>query len=176
MLNDCGYGEQCGECILERSEMVSNIHKSRPCTERSCFCMITFMLSALTMPVLFHFKDVNLIIFLVPVSLSLLHILFVLYCIFKLNSLVYMDDTKIWQKQFGKIVEIQYSNIQDIKLSESAYIRSSTLVTISENKKKISFERGSKSYDSFISFCTNDKNDKVIKRLKKLLERKGLSL
>jgi hypothetical protein len=108
--------------------------------------------------------DPIIIVSILLVFFVLLHIWTVLYCIFKLNSFVYIDDTKIWQKQYGKCVEIQFSDIQYAELT-IGFVQGYSHVVIHSYNKKISFCHTSKTYDAFMERCTNVAMKKRIKNL-----------
>ena len=146
--------------------MVSNIHKSRPGWGRSIsYCIFTLdFIAILMIPlVMRHEEGVPIIVSILLVFFVLLHIWTVLYCIFKLNSFVYIDDTKIWQKQYGKCVEIQFSDIQHIRLT-IGFVQGYYHVVIHSHNKKISFCLFSKTYNAFMERCTNvDIKEKIVK-------------
>lgn len=142
-----------GERIMKRKDM-----KYRPCIGRTIsFSVLTFMLFFITtigiLPNV-EGKEKNIAFFLI-IIFFLIHIIFVLYSLLKLNSPIYLDENKIVQKQFGKIISITYDNITDVKISFSYYIRASYAVKIYDNNKKIMFEITSKVFDEFMKYCSN---------------------
>ena len=147
--------------------MVSNIHKSRPGWGRSIsYCIFTLVfIATLMIPLVVGYEEgVPIIVSILLVFFVLLHIWTVLYCIFKLNSFVYIDDTKIWQKQYGKCVEIQFSDIQYAELT-IGFAQGYYHVVIHSYNKKISFCKPSKTYHAFMERCTNVAIKEKIKKL-----------
>ena len=82
-----------------------------------------------------------------------------------------MDDTKIWQKQYGKLVEIIFHDITDIKLSYAVYIKAPCAINIYEDKKKITFELFTRPFYEFMDRCTNAE---IKSKLKISLKQKGI--
>ena len=158
-----------GEKILK-----SKVMKFRPCNGRSIsFSVLTFMLFFITtLGILPNVEgEDKKIAFLFAIILFLLHVLFVLYSLLKLNSPIYLEEDKIFQKQFGKIISIKYNKINDVKLSFSYYVRASYGIKIYENNKKIMFEITSKVFDEFLKYCSNIE---VKNKIKSLLKAKGI--
>ena len=148
--------------------------KYRPCNGRTIsFSILTFMLFFITTMGIFptvEGKEKNIVFFLI-IILFLFHIIFVLYSLLKLNSPICLDENKIVQKQFGKIISIKYDNITDVKLSESYYARASYAIKIYDNKKRIMFETSSKVFDVFMKYCANVE---VKNKIERLLKEKGI--
>lgn len=148
--------------------------KYRPCIGRTIsFSVLTFMLFFITtigiLPNV-EGKEKNIVFFLI-IIFFLIHIIFVLYSLLKLNSPICLDENKIVQKQFDKIISITYENITDVKLSFSYYIRASYAIKIYENKKRIMFEISSKVFGGFMKHCANVE---VKKKIESLLREKGI--
>ena len=151
--------------------------KYRPCNGRTIsFSILTFMLFFITTMGIFpsaEGKEKNIVFFLI-IILFLFHIIFVLYSLLKLNSPICLDENKIVQKQFGKIISIKYDNITDVKLS---YFRSSAwasyAIKIYDNKKRIMFETSSKVFDVFMKYCANVE---VKNKIEILFKEKGIYL
>ena len=148
--------------------------KYRPCIGRTIsFSSLTFMLFFITtigiLPNV-EGKEKNIAFFLI-IIFFLLHIIFVLYSLLKLNSPICLDENKIVQKQFGKIISIKYDNITDVKLSFSYYVRASYAIKIYDNKKRIMFEISSKVFDGFMKCCANFE---VKNKIERLLKEKGI--
>ena len=152
----------------------SKVMKFRPCNGRSIsFSGLTFMLFFITtigiLPNV-EGEDKN-IDFLFAIIFFVLHVLFVLYSLLKLNSPICLDENKIVQKQFGKIISIEYNKISNAKLSFAYYIRAPYAIKVYENNKRIMFEIGSKCFDEFMKYCTNVE---VKNKIESLLKAKGI--
>lgn len=161
-------------CIGGVRILKNEIMKYRPCNSRAMsFSVLSFMLFVLTIVgILPSVKsEEKIIVFCLITILFLLHLLFVLYVLLKLNSLVYIDQNRIYQKQFGKIISINYDEINNIKLSFSFYIRASYVIKIYEGNKRIMFEITSKAFDEFVKHCSNIE---VKNKIEKLLKEKGI--
>ena len=132
--------------------------KYRPCIGRTLsFSVLTFMLFFITIIGILpnvEGKEKNIAVFLI-IIFFLIHIIFVLYSLLKLNSPICLDENKIVQKQFGKIINIKYDEINDVKLSFAYYVRASYGIKIYNNNKKIMFEITSKVFDKFMKYCSN---------------------
>ena len=136
----------------------NQVKKYRPCIGRTIsLSILSFMLFFLVIGgVLPSVEDEEKnIVFFFIIIFFLLHVLSVLYSLLKLNSLIYIDEDKIFQKQFGKIVDIKYDEITDIKLSFAFYARVSYAIKIYDNNKRIMFEITSKVFDEFMKCCPN---------------------
>ena len=59
------------------------------------------------------------------------------------------------EKQFGKIINIKYDEINNVKLSFSYCVRASYGIKIYDNNKKIMFEITSKVFDEFMKYCSD---------------------
>lgn len=73
----------------------------------------------------------------------------------KLNSFICLDEFKITQKQFGKIMNIKYDEITQVKLSFAFYVRAPYAIKIYANNIRIMFEITSKVFDVFMEHCSN---------------------
>ena len=147
-------------------------YKYRPCIGRSVsFSIMSFMLFFISIVGILPNVEKKIIALVLVVFFFLLNIIFVLYSILKLNSYVYLDNDKIFQKQYGKMIEINYDNITDVKLSFAWYIRSSYAIKIYDKNKKIMFEITSKVFEKFISLCSNTE---VKNKIDKLLKEKNI--
>ena len=110
-----------GGRILKREVM-----KFRPCIGRTIsLCILSFMLFFLTITSILPSVEgeEKKLVFFFSIIFFLLHVLCVLYSLLKLNLPVCLDENKIVQKQFGKIISIKYDNITDVKLSSAFYAR-----------------------------------------------------
>lgn len=146
--------------------------KYRPCNGRTIsFSIWTFMLFFLTTIGIFTIVEGKDIAFYLTIIFFLFHISFVLYSLLKLNSPICLDENKIVQKQFGKIISIKYDNITDVKLSFAYYVRASYAIKIYDNKKRIMFETSSKVFDEFMKYCANVE---VKNKIERLLKEKGI--
>ena len=148
--------------------MKNKIMKYRPCNGRSIsFSILSFMLFFLaTFGILPSVEEKNIALIII-VFLFVLHILFVFYSLFKLNSYISIEEEKMLQKQFGKTIEIMYNDITDVKLSFALYIRASYAVKVYSNNKRIMFEISSKVFDAFMNNCSNiDIKNRIISLLK----------
>ena len=154
--------------------MKNQVKKYRPCNGRTISLSISsFMLFLVTITGIFpsvEVEDKNIVFFFI-IIFFILHILVLLYSLLKLNSPIYLDENKIVQKQFGKIISIKYDNITDVKLSESYYARASYAIKIYDNKKRIMFETSSKVFDVFMKYCANVE---VKNKIERLLKEKGI--
>ena len=148
--------------------------KYRPCIGRTIsFSVLTFMLFFITtigiLPNV-EGKEKNIAFFLI-IIFFLIHIIFILYSLLKLNSPICLDENKIVQTQFGKIISIKYDNITDVKLSFAYYVRASYGIKIYDNNKKIMFEITSKAFNEFMNYCSNIEVKNIIESL---LRKKGI--
>ena len=99
------------------------VNKFCPCKVRSViYCFGSFMLLFTSVAGILPNVEEKKNALLLALCLFIIHILVVLYSIFKLNSYVYFDDEKIYQKQYGKIVEIKYNEIEKFKFSNGGRI------------------------------------------------------
>ena len=132
--------------------------KYRPCIGRTLsFSVLTFMLFFITIIGILpnvEGKEKNIAVFLI-IIFFLIHIIFVLYSLLKLNSPICLDENNIVQKQFGKIISIKYDEINNIKLSFAFYGRAPYAIKIYHNNKRIMFEITSKVFDEFMKCCSN---------------------
>jgi hypothetical protein len=158
-----------GERILKREVL-----KYRPCIGRTIsLSILSFMLFFVTIAGILpsaEGEDKNIVFFFV-IIFFVLHVLLVLYSLLKLNSSIYLDENKIAQKQFGKIIIIKYDKINNVKLSFSYYARASYAIKIYDNNKKIMFEITSKVFDEFMKYCSNVE---VKNKIESLLKEKGI--
>ena len=154
--------------------MKSKVMKFRPCNGRSIsFSVLTFMLFFIsTIGILPNVEgeEKNIVFFFI-IIFFILHVLFVLYSLLKLNSPIYLDEDKIFQKQFGKIINIKYDNITNVKLSFAYYVRASYAIKVYESDKMIMFEITSKVFDEFMKWCSNIE---VKNKIESLLKEKGI--
>ena len=154
--------------------MIRKDMKYRPCIGRTIsFSILTFMLFFISIAGIFPSVEngEKIIAFSFAILFLLLHVLFVLYSLLKLNSPICLEENKIVQKQFGKIISIKYDNISDVKLSFAYYVRASYAIKIYDNKKRIMFEISSKVFDEFMKYCANVE---VKNKIESLLREKGI--
>lgn len=152
--------------------MENEVCKYRPCNVRSVsICVTTFMLFFISLVGILPFVKEKIIALLIAGVFFLLNVLFSLYSLFKLNSFVFLDETKISQKQYGKVVEINYDTINYIKLSFVFYTKAPYLVKLYSKNKTISFEITSAVLDKFMNHCTSFE---IKNRLTFLLKDKGV--
>lgn len=139
--------------MLERKDI-----KYRPCVGRTIsLSILSFMLFFVTTAGILpsvEDEEKNIVFFFI-IIFFLLHVLFVIYSLLKLNSPICLDDNKIFQKQFGKIISIKYDEINNIKLSFAFYGRAPYAIKIYHNNKRIMFEITSKVFDEFMECCSN---------------------
>ena len=88
-----------------------------------------------------------------------------MYFIPKGNSVIYLRNNCIQQKQYRKIVSINLNEVDGIKLSKSFIIRAPVLLIIYSNDKKIFFEGTKKNLEKFYCMCLNDELNKKIKKI-----------
>ena len=93
------------------------------------------------------------------------------YSLLKLNSYIFIEENRVFQKQFGKIIDITYDEITDVKLSFAFYVRAPYAIKIYSNNKKVMFEITSKVFDEFMKRCPNIE---VKKKIESLLKEKGI--
>lgn len=152
----------------------NQVKKYRPCIVRTIsFSILSFMLFFVTIAGILpsvEGKDKNIVFFFI-IIFFILHVLLVLYSLLKLNSSIYLDENKIVQKQFGKIINIKYDKINDVKLSFSYYARAPYAIKVYENNKRIMFEITSKVFDEFMKYCSNVE---VKNKIKSLLKEKEI--
>ena len=156
--------------------MRSKVNKCRPCNGRTLsFSILSFMLFFVAIAGILPNVDTSEknIVFLFIIIFFMLHIIFVFYSLLKLNSLIFFDENKIFQQQFGKIINIKYDEITDVKLSFAFYIRAPYAIIIYENNKRIMFEVTSKAFDEFMKNCSNFD---VKNTIEILLKEKGIYL
>ena len=154
--------------------MKSKVNKYRPCIGRTIsFSSLSFMLFFLTIVGIFpsvEGEEKNIVFFFIIIFFAL-HVLFVLYSLLKLNSPIYLGENKMFQKQFGQIINIEYNKISDAKLSFAYYIRAPYAIMVYENNKRIMFEITSKVFDEFMKYCSNIE---VKNKIESLLKEKGI--
>lgn len=148
--------------------------KYRPCIGRTIsLSILSFMLFFVTIAGILpsvEVEDKNIVFFFI-IIFFILHILVLLYSLLKLNSPIYLDENKIVQKQFGKIINIEYNKISDAKLSFAYYIRAPYAIKVYENNKRIMFEITSKVFDEFMKYCSNIE---VKNKIESSLKEKGI--
>ena len=146
-----------------------SIHSStRPCFARSLsMCSTTFLLAFLAFLVSAEVTSNNFFFITIGIVLLLTNIALSIYCIFKLNSRVYVTDTEISQRQFRREITVKYDDITDVKLTHSPIVKAPPLVTLSNGNTKICFETTSRVYKSFKESC---KNERVNEKLRKVLK------
>lgn len=146
------------------------VNKFCPCKVRSViYCFGSFMLLFTSVAGILPNVEEKKNALLLALCLFIIHILVVLYSIFKLNSYVYFDDEKIYQKQYGKIVEIKYNEIEKFKFSNGGRIYN--LLKIYKKNKKIIFELSDKNLNLFYSKCNNKELNNKIKKVTFQIER-----
>ena len=154
--------------------MRNETKKYRPCNCRAAlFSFLSFMLFFLT--IVFFLatakrEEKHVVFFLICIFL-LIHIIFVLYSLMKLNSFICLDEFKITQKQFGKIMNIKYDEITQVKLSFAFYVRAPYAIKIYANNIRIMFEITSKVFDVFMEHCSNIE---IKEQINSLLKENGI--
>ena len=147
----------------------NQVKKYMPCIGRAIsFSTLSFMLFFVTIGGILpssEGKEKIIVIFFI-IIFFVLHVLFVLYSLLKLNSPIYLVENKMSQKQFGQLINIEYDKISDAKLS-FAYIRAPYAIKVYENDKMMMFEITSKVYDEFMKYCSNIEIKNKIERLLK---------
>ena len=150
--------------------MENQVKKYMPCIGRAIsFSSLSFMLFFLIIVGILpsvEGKDKNIVFFFM-IIFFLVHVLFVLYSLLKLNSPIYLFENKMSQKQFGQLINIEYDKISDAKLSFAYYIRAPYAIKVYENNKMMMFEITSKVYDEFMKYCSNIEVKNKIERLLK---------
>jgi len=158
-----------GERILKRE-----VKKYRPCIGRTIsFSILSFMLFFLIILGILpsvEGEEKNIVFFFI-IIFFVLHVLFVFYSLLKLNSPIYLGENKMFQKQFGQIINIEYNKISNAKLSFAYYIRAPYAIKVYENNKRIMFEITSKVFDEFMKYCSNVE---VKNKIESLLKEKGI--
>ena len=148
----------------------NQVKKYMPCIVRTIsFSILSFMLFFLIIVGILpsvEGKDKNIVFFFM-IIFFLVHVLFVLYSLLKLNSPIYLFENKMSQKQFGQLINIEYDKISDAKLSFAYYIRAPYAIKVYENNKMMMFEITSKVYDEFMKCCSNIEVKNKIERLLK---------
>jgi hypothetical protein len=109
-------------------------------------------------------EDGRMILYSIGTVLLILNIILCIFSIFKWNAFVYIDEGKITQKQFKKVVSISYDEIDRFKISRSYYIRSFPMLNIYKGEEKISLEMGHKAFNHFTEVCSNGQ---LINKIKK---------
>ena len=147
--------------------MKDKIKKYRPCLGRTLgvSILLFFMSFALMLQYIDDIIKYNILLYF-SLLFSLVDCIFIWYSFNKLNSYIYFDDNKMFQKQYGQIIEIRYDDIIDFKLSFAYYIKVPYALKIYDNKNKmIMFEIVGKAYDEFMDRCSNVEIKRKIKRL-----------
>ena len=135
----------------------TTLNTYRPCIGRSIsLCLTTFSLAIFSFIVSSQIKADRIIFIWIGIILSVLHVITVLYSVFKLNSGILVEEDHISQKQFLSAVVIKYDDVTDVRLSHSPLVKSPPLITIHSTNQKISFETTSKVYREFRDRCNND--------------------
>ena len=99
------------------------------------------------------------IIWLLPALLAVLHLIFVVFSIWKWNAYVYLYDDSFAQSQWGKEIVISYDEIQTIQFGRPLHPYPAT-ITICSGCSKISFDYIKLSV--FRMHCTNiEINNKI---------------
>lgn len=99
------------------------------------------------------------IIWLLPALLSVVHLIFVVFSIWKWNAYVYLYDDSFVQFQWGKEIVISYDEIQAIQFGRPLHPYPAT-ITICSGCSKISFDYTKLSV--FRMQCTNiEINNKI---------------
>jgi len=152
----------------------SKVNKYRPCIGRTIsFSILSFMLFFLIILGILpsvEGEEKNIVFFFI-IIFFVLHVLFVFYSLLKLNSPIYLGENKMFQKQFGQIINIEYNKISNAKLSFAYYIRAPYAIKVYENNKRIMFEITSKVFDEFMKYCSNIE---VKNKIESLLKEKGI--
>ena len=95
-----------GERILE-----NQVKKYRPCIGRTIsFSILSFMLFFLIIVGILpsaEGEEKNIVFFFI-IIFFVLHVLFVFYSLLKLNSPIYLSENKMFQKQFGQIINLLF--------------------------------------------------------------------
>jgi len=154
--------------------MRNETKKYRPCNCRTAlFSFLSFMLFFLT--IVFFLttakREEKHVVFFLICIFFLMHIIFVLYSLMKLNSFICLDEFKITQKQFGKIMNIKYDEITQVKLSFAFYVRAPYAIKIYANNIRIMFEITSKVFDVFMEHCSNIE---IKEQINSLLKENGI--
>ena len=141
------------------------IKRFRPRNDRCIgVCSSTFMLSFSSFWMALEVEDGRMILYSIGTVLLILNIILCIFSIFKWNAFVYIDEGKITQKQFKKVVSISYDEIDRFKISRSYYIRSFPMLNIYKGEEKISLEMGHKAFNHFTEVCSNGQ---LINKIKK---------
>ena len=152
----------------------NQVKKYRPCIGRTIsFSILSFMLFFLIIVGILpsaEGEEKNIVFFFI-IIFFVLHVLFVFYSLLKLNSPIYLSENKMFQKQFGQIINIEYNKISNAKLSFAYYIRAPYAIKVYENNKRIMFEITSKVFDEFMKCCSNIE---VKNKIESLLKEKGI--
>ena len=154
--------------------MENQVKKYRPCISRAIsFSILSFMLFFVTIAGILpnvEGEDKNIAFYFIIIFL-VLHALFVLYSLLKLNSPVYLGENKMFQKQFGQTINIEYNKISNVKLSFAYYIRAPYAIKVYDSNKRIMFEITSKVFDEFMKRCSNIE---IKNKIESLLKEKGI--
>ena len=141
---------------------------ARPCFARSLsLCTTTFLLALLSFLAGAELESNRAIFIIIGALLSALNIFLSVYCIFKLNSKVYITDSEISQHQLGREIKLNFNEITEVKLTHSPLVKAPPLITLSGNDIKISFETTSHLYKFFKECC---KNETVNSKLRKVMK------
>ena len=160
-------------CIGEVTMIIKQEKGFLPCTARcGVSCAWAGWASALSLILIFSVDSDNLMIGLsIFIFFVVLSVFLTIMSIFKWNSRVVVTSERIIQRQFGKIIDLPYDKIDNVKISKLG--KFPYLIKLTKDKEKISFDCTSKVYKAFVSTCTNQG---LIENLKKLWKKRGLDL
>ena len=136
----------------------------RPCNGRSiAICVITFLLTVVLLSLAITSVENNLkILFAIfAIVLMILGVLLFAIYMYRYNSPIYIDEQSISQKQFGKTIKFEYSEVDNITFKHSMFFKVPAIISMYQKNQRIVFELTSDVLDEITAKCSCD--DLVLK-------------
>ena len=146
----------------------------RPCNGRSiAICVITFLLTVvfLSLAITSNLNDFKLLFIIFVVACLVLGALaFVIYT-YRYNSPIYIDAQNLSQKQFGKTIIFEYSQIDNITFKHSMLLKVPAIISLYRKDQKIVFELTSDVLDVIIANCSYEE---MLEKINKILKNNSI--
>lgn len=131
----------------------------RPCNGRSiAICVITFLLTVvlLSLSITANANTFKFLFVILAVAWIILGVLLFAIYMYRYNSPIYIDEQSISQKQFGKTIKFEYSEVDNITFKHSMFLKVPPIISLCCKNQKIAFELTSDILDEISAHCSCD--------------------